>query len=365
MGEKGEALRGYETQHCGTVWGIVHVIKIHAREDFEMFRTAQEIEEYLLNKGLSPEIAHLVAKRARLTVAITSEAVDREEEIPLGATKIGGYPDLPLGMAWPVRPPYPKGEEVREEHLKRAENILKIGWMSEEERQNHRSEALELADGAMREAPLGFIAQIDLAAVAAVADLGADFPKEGRFLLFYDVKQQPWGFRLGDEVGARLIFDETPVSALMRKSAPEDIAETRMDPLRCNVAAALICESPYSRTFDNFEDDDRDLLLEWSDDLELPNGSHRVGGYPTQIQNDMALECVLLTRGIDLSHWSELVFDSDVERERQNWVFLFQIASDSNNDMMWGDSGMLYLWIHRDDLKMRRFEKARLILQCS
>ncbi|HEU6441339.1 MAG TPA: DUF1963 domain-containing protein, partial [Microvirga sp.] len=223
-----------------------------------MFRTAQEIEEYLLNKGLSPETAHLVAKRARLAVAITSEAVDREEEIPLGATKIGGYPDLPPSMAWPIRPPYPKGEEVREEHLKTAENILKIGWMSEEERQNHRSEALELADDAMCEAPLGFIAQIDLAAVAAVADLGADFPKEGRILLFYDVKQQPWGFRLGDEVGARLIFDETPVSALMRKSAPEDIAETRMDPLRCNLAAALICESPYSRTFDDFEDDDRD-----------------------------------------------------------------------------------------------------------
>ncbi|WP_230530783.1 DUF1963 domain-containing protein [Microvirga roseola] len=31
--------------------------------------------------------------------------------------------------------------------------------------------------------------------------------------------------------------------------------------------------------------------------------------------------------------------------------------------MMWADSGILSLWIRRDDLRARRFERAHLILQ--
>ncbi|PVE23638.1 hypothetical protein DC522_14390 [Microvirga sp. KLBC 81] len=327
-----------------------------------MFETIQEIEESLLNAGLSLESARSVAEHARPAIVITTEAVGSEEEIPLGATKIGGCPDLPAGMTWPVRPPYPNGAQIRDEHLKMAGKYPAFSWMPEEERERYRREALELADAAMREAPLAFIAQIDLAAVATVAALDADFPKEGRFLLFYDVKEQPWGFRLGDIVGARLIFDQTPVPALVRMPVPEDMAEMRMDPLRCTLAATLVCESPFSPTFDHL--DDKDMLFQWSDDLEPLGSTHRVGGYPTQIQGDMACECVLLSQGIDLGSSPEPLDEIELEPERQNWVFLFQIASDDNNGMMWGDSGMLYLWIHRCDLKARRFENARPILQC-
>jgi len=31
---------------------------------------------------------------------------------------------------------------------------------------------------------------------------------------------------------------------------------------------------------------------------------------------------------------------------------------------MWGDVGNLYVWIHRDALRVRRFEEARVIMQC-
>jgi uncharacterized protein YwqG len=32
--------------------------------------------------------------------------------------------------------------------------------------------------------------------------------------------------------------------------------------------------------------------------------------------------------------------------------------------MTWGDDGDLYVWIHRDALRARRFEEARVIFQC-
>jgi uncharacterized protein YwqG len=32
--------------------------------------------------------------------------------------------------------------------------------------------------------------------------------------------------------------------------------------------------------------------------------------------------------------------------------------------MGWGDEGQLYLWMRRDDLRARRFDRARLVLQC-
>jgi uncharacterized protein YwqG len=31
---------------------------------------------------------------------------------------------------------------------------------------------------------------------------------------------------------------------------------------------------------------------------------------------------------------------------------------------MWGESGILYFWIRRDDLRARRFDKVWMTLQC-
>ena len=45
------------------------------------------------------------------------------------------------------------------------------------------------------------------------------------------------------------------------------------------------------------------------------------------------------------------------------WVLLWQIAS--SDDIMWGDSGYLYVWIRRDDLAAQRFDRAHVVLQCS
>ena len=46
------------------------------------------------------------------------------------------------------------------------------------------------------------------------------------------------------------------------------------------------------------------------------------------------------------------------------WNLLMQVESNEELGMMWGDMGRLYLWITDEDLKNRKFENSRLILQC-
>jgi uncharacterized protein YwqG len=53
-----------------------------------------------------------------------------------------------------------------------------------------------------------------------------------------------------------------------------------------------------------------------------------------------------------------------LEKGAQDWILLLQVDSDDDAQMMWGDAGMLYFWIRRQDLAQAAFGKAWCILQC-
>jgi uncharacterized protein YwqG len=93
---------------------------------------------------------------------------------------------------------------------------------------------------------------------------------------------------------------------------------------------------------------------------------HRFGGHPLQIQGgDMQTECALVSKGLDLgdgTKWNSKAAKR-LKSDAPNWLLLMQITSDKHAGMMWGDVGNLYVWIHRDALRARRFEEARVILQ--
>lgn len=52
-----------------------------------------------------------------------------------------------------------------------------------------------------------------------------------------------------------------------------------------------------------------------------------------------------------------------IKRGRE-WKLLFQIDSDNNLNISWGDWGKIYFFIHKDDLKNKNFEKAKATGQC-
>ncbi|MDQ3090683.1 MAG: YwqG family protein [Actinomycetota bacterium] len=58
-----------------------------------------------------------------------------------------------------------------------------------------------------------------------------------------------------------------------------------------------------------------------------------------------------------------LVQPPDPRDEDPDLCLLLQVDSDEAAGMMLGDVGRLYLWIHRDDLAARRFDRATLEFQ--
>jgi uncharacterized protein YwqG len=117
-----------------------------------------------------------------------------------------------------------------------------------------------------------------------------------------------------------------------------------------------------------------DALYEWWSEDDNMYGSeggvdwkcHRVGGWPTPIQGDMQTECALVAAGYYCGD-GDAYGAQETEAVRATageWLLLAQIGTDEGAQMMWGDNGQLYVWIRRGDLVARRFEAARLILQC-
>jgi uncharacterized protein YwqG len=213
-------------------------------------------------------VAHLTRQAAPAISLKTAAASDAS--IPIGASKIGGAPDLPLGTSWPMRPPYPDAQAKRDQHrLFIGQTLAKAGiapdWMAPddgkryvEERRRIEREAAESTLNTMppdlvaqmrpifeaqrnftperaREEtrhqilqaqvvgetlPLSFIMQLDLGVLAAEAGFDPDLPRSGRLLLFYDRLETPPGWEPGSRVGFRLIWDETPLNDLRRASVP-------------------------------------------------------------------------------------------------------------------------------------------------
>jgi hypothetical protein len=93
---------------------------------------------------------------------------------------------------------------------------------------------------------------------------------------------------------------------------------------------------------------------------------HRVGGWPTPIQGDMQTECALVAAGYYCGNGDAYSAPETeaVRKTASEWLLLAQIGTDKGAQMMWGDSGQLYVWIRREDLVAGRFDAARLILQC-
>lgn len=326
--------------------------------------------------------AAALADSAKSCARIETVSVASEDELPLGATKIGGCPDLSKGSQWPYREPYSDANEriaENEEIIRNQEAFLRdqpaddpeLPMIAEGIRESNAMLRARAARTAER-SPLSFIAQINLAEVwAAAPEIDADLPTSGRLSLFYDADQQPWGFNPADHPGMRLIYDNSPVDSLTRMDAPTDAEQ--FDPLSC-LAKPAMAPVPlwgYDYSITDADDPDHDRFCGWLEIIDEQDvdcfHENQIGGQPNQIQGDMQLECQLVSHGIHLGNPEGYHTERarELEAGAKDWLLLLQIASSDDNGMMWGDDGRLYVWITRDDLRACRFDKARLILQCS
>ncbi|MET3838776.1 YwqG family protein [Bradyrhizobium sp. OAE829] len=362
----------------------------------KLFKTAAEIDGSLRAAGVRAADATALAAGSKPYIWLETAEVDDEAEIALGATKIGGTPDLPVTMPWPWRPPYPdhqqrieetqagvtllNPQDMMAEQAEMLEEFRKVlppdefeAFAAESAKVDYSKFSLDsLVEDIRRTgqpAPLQFIAQVDLAEIWLTGPVDPDIPREGRLFFFYDTDHRPGGDRPADITGARLIYDLTPTHSLKRASPPAELSAHKQTagfrPQRCVLHTGMWPPYYGSPEWNACEIKARaeKSVEAWWYEVTRDGHDHRFGGHPLQIQGNMQTECALVSKGLDLSARNSKAAER-LKSDAANWLLLLQIASDDRAGMMWGDVGNLYVWIHRDALRARRFEEVRVIMQC-
>jgi uncharacterized protein YwqG len=279
--------------------------------------TIDEFVSRLERAGLQSHTERLVAL-ARPSIRLHSESAD-DSEMRIGASRLGGRPDVPVGFEWPV----------------------------------------------YDDLPQSFIAQINLADTAQL-DLDGELPSEGLLSFFYDSDQRVWGFDPSQD-GAWMVAYSPPGTELVRREPPRGMPEEAVfNPMQLRTESELTFAPWESFDVQQLELD-RDEQFAYVDVLGSADRGplHRVLGHPDPVQGDMQLECQLVHHGLYCGGITEDPRASGLRSGAAEWRLLLQVDTDDPAGMMWGDVGMIYYWITTTSLRQRNWNEARLILQSS
>lgn len=262
--------------------------------------------------------------RPRIGYSRTGDA-----DAPIGASRIGGGPDLPAGFHWPTH----KGR------------------------------------------PLDFMLQINLADLQGLQS-GLDLPAQGLLSFFYDAQEQPWGYDPADRDGHQIVL----LDAGNLQRLPAADAELALPPAGLAFHQAWSLPHPFSGDgqrmaqalqaegvawVEDEVDEDYYELVETVADHGAPSAGdrHALGGYSHNVQGDMQLEAQLVSHGLYCGNQAGYQDQrrAALEVGSQEWTLLLQL--DSDDEAMWGDSGMLYWWIRRSDLAARDLSRTWMGLQ--
>lgn len=335
-----------------------------------MFTSRDEIEESLVEAGVNPKEARILAQQARPATRHIPHPVDNEESIPVGMTKIGGRPDLPEGVEWPWRSAYPEKASCMASFRERATRTVDDWrWGTLEQRIENCEEAKRDLYAVEHAFPLSFIAQINFAEMWG-GELNECMPCEGVLYLFYDLIVQPWGCDPKENVGFSVLYIASDTK-LIRREIPEQLlwldCWSTMRPVnRCETEKKLSL-LPYGTAqweLSRLSDETAGIVAGWRKALDDFPGS-QISGWPDVMQDDMQVGCAFVSSGhvCDGDNIYTVVDSESIRATATEWILLAQFDSE---DIGWMncDWGRLYLWIKRSDLIARRFERAQLIQQC-
>lgn len=323
------------------------------------FSSKQELADALSEVLGDEQAAMRLANLARPCVWLQTKTA--ESTAPLGHTRLGGLPDLPTGVSWPMRPAYPDAAQ-----------------RGQYPRASERPHAGRLQTAF----PLNFLAQINFAQIWAAGPVDEDIPRTGLLSIFYDITDKPWGLVPADVLALQLCFQECMTDELQRLPLPEALqalpAHWHLGALECAPQSVLtplpVASAEWKAQAASFPREQQDAYAQWLNDEADCNASvdgqdwrcHHVGGWPSPIQGDMQTQCALVVAGLDSGqgeHWCDPA-TQPLRDTATDWLLLLQIGTDEQAGFNWGDEGQLYLWIRREDLRARRFDQVRLVLQC-
>ena len=279
------------------------------------------------------EVTAFFERTQRREIAILHHPA--QEKLPVGASKFYGTPDLPADFDWP----YYKGTDF---------------------------------EGVTKNRPLAFLTQINLGEAAQYDRTGL-LPKTGVLSFFYETVSMEWGFELKSEGYARVYYFPE-MEGLVPTQIPEETKEWSVgeQALTFADAVSLLSSFAYSRRSGKEVDWDtyNELRAEFGyDAVAHEDNPMKMLGYADEIQGEMEPECELYSRGIDGDMHEELSEEAYAELMKtsvERWVLLLQMGTvtDGDTELMYGDCGLIYFWIRKEDLAARNFDHVRLILQC-
>jgi uncharacterized protein YwqG len=292
-----------------------------------MIHTVDELRN-LIHQHKLERWEEKIVSLAKPAIAIQKQLTRNEHDIPIGASKLGGSPDLPQGVDW------------------------------------------SFCEGKA----LTFMAQFKLSEVASF-DVETFLPERGMLYFFYEVEETHWEAPTISD-GWKIIYVEDENTPLFRIPHPIQQGKRRtIQALPCYQVKYVPCLSlpmifGSNKKYDfEFNDDEGEAYCEMADDWR--ESDHHLGGHPLQIQHDVEWEVVIMKHHIRAKQdedyqWryrdEEVAF---IQREMKNWQFLFQIDSDDDLEVTWGDAGTLYVCIPKGSLRERKFEDCWTVLQCS
>jgi len=273
--------------------------------------TAIELLRQTEFSHLAPELEPLMRPAIHLTPAPLEP-----DDLPMGASRLGGPADLPPGTEWPRR----------------------------------------------EQRPLALLVQLRLSE-ASEYDAEGVLPQSGLLWFFYDAVEQPWGMGPADADAWRVIFSEAE-EGLVRVDPPDDLDEwAHFAPHAAQMRT--IATFPSWQTLEEFStvefahDGEAEYYMEWLASITGGEMSERTWllGWPEEIQGDVHAELVFYGSRPGESGPPDPGLPTD-------WRLLLQVDSMQAPQWMWGDAGMLYFMIRTEDLAARRFEEVWLDLQC-
>lgn len=342
-----------------------------------------ELETELRQAELGRWALRLV-ELARHSVVLVPGKIEEAVDAPLGASRLGGHPDMLPQLEWPLRPAFrPMHAGVLEGPVPGRLFVGRYHWLhrlfrtQKWKRVSQNWERRRHSERRIRERawPMSFVAQIDFGEVHALCQLDG-LPRSGRLLVFCDALDLPWG-KKDDQPRARIIFVDEGTDHLERRPPPPELNgpdAMEMSPRGLVFGSRTLRPTPWllppppeSAEISRLRIEDPSAwssdgatflaYLQFWDDLyaRFPETFgldgymiHQVGGLAFSIQRPVETECARFGGG---------------SPDDETWRLVLQIDSDIEIGMEWGDVGRLYVCA-REDLLARRFDRCWTIIQC-
>lgn len=258
--------------------------------------------------------------------------INNKEDIPIGASKFGGNPDVPKDFEWY----YYTGED----------------W-----------------NGVTQKRPLSFLAQINCEEIQ-MYDEERLLPSKGILYFFYELSTMRWGFDPNDKGSAKVYYFDGDVAELKRTVFPHDLeADFKLPEIPLGFCKKYDLPS-YEEFTKQYEYDNWDHYDQVKENKGHPHEEtiSKLLGYADLIQGEMLLQCEQVTNGIYCGDIPEITPEElkKFKENRDQWQLLFQLDTVATNDfeLMFGDCGRIYYYIKKEDLKNCKFDDCWLILQC-